>query len=165
MRLVVCPLVQAPALIQSMRPERVVSLLSPGQPGPRVLDRPHLRLDAHDVSVATPGLTLADADFVERLLAFASQPDWPACLLVHCAFAVSRSPAAAFVLACAARPSTPEAELAVRLRQTSPTCTPNRRIVELGDDRLGRGGRMVEAIAALGRGADYVAPLAFTLEV
>jgi predicted protein tyrosine phosphatase len=47
-----------------------------------------------------------------------------------------------------------EAKLARQLRQRSPSATPNRLIVSQADDILGRGGRMVDAIDRIGRGAD-----------
>ena len=34
--------------------------------------------------------------------------------------------------------------------------TPNARLIEIGDHVLGRGGRLVAAVKAIGRGADYV---------
>ena len=47
-----------------------------------------------------------------------------------------------------------EAELAARLRKASPSATPNARLVAIADAMLGRDGRMREAIAGIGRGAD-----------
>jgi predicted protein tyrosine phosphatase len=38
------------------------------------------------------------------------------------------------------------------MRQASRHATPNRRIVEIADDLLGREGRMVDAVASIGRG-------------
>jgi predicted protein tyrosine phosphatase len=50
------------------------------------------------------------------------------------------------------------------LRAASPHATPNRLIVRLADDLLGRKGRMVEAVTAIGRGADAWEGRVFTLE-
>jgi predicted protein tyrosine phosphatase len=47
-----------------------------------------------------------------------------------------------------------EEELALELRRASPSATPNRLIVSLADDILGRQGRMVKAVEKIGRGAD-----------
>ena len=58
------------------------------------------------------------------------------------------------IAALAVEPETDEAELAVRLRTASPYATPNPRLVALGDRMLGREGRLVAAVKAMGRGAD-----------
>jgi predicted protein tyrosine phosphatase len=55
-------------------------------------------------------------------------------------------------------------EIARELRRVSPTATPNRRLVAIADDRLGRDGRMSAAIAAIGRGADCYEGAPFALE-
>lgn len=165
MKIVVGPLADFEALIARHDPARVVSLLAPGQPGPRVADRRHLRLDLHDVSAPAPGLVAADEAMLAELITFALSPTPPDCILLHCWFAVSRSPAAAFVLACAGRPDASEQDLAARLRSASPGCTPNRRIVALGDAHLKREGRMIRSIEAIGRGAEYHQPTSFNLSV
>ena len=86
-------------------------------------------------------------------------------MLVHCWAGVSRSTAAAYVVACQARPLLSERELALRLRELSPTATPNLLIVRHADKLLGRDGRMVDAVAAIGRGAEAMLGTAFTLEL
>ena len=55
--------------------------------------------------------------------------------------------------------------LAALLRQRAPSATPNRRIVEIADRLLGRDGRMVAAIDAIGRGADAFEGTPFALEI
>jgi predicted protein tyrosine phosphatase len=162
MRIIVGPLDAVPRLIAGHRPARVVSLLAPGQAGPVVADRPHLRLDVHDISATAPGLVAPGGELIDRLLAFASAACGP--VLVHCWFAISRSPAAAYILACAHAPPGHEEALAQRLRAASPECTPNPRMVALADARLGRAGRMVEAIARIGRGVETDCGRSFTLE-
>ena len=52
------------------------------------------------------------------------------------------------------QPSSGSPQAALALRAASPTATPNPRIVALADQKLGREGRMIAAIAAIGRGAD-----------
>lgn len=155
MKIVVGPLEDVEALIGEHDPARVISLLAPGQPGPCVTDRPHLRLDLHDVTAEAPGVAAASETVIRALIAFSLAAPRPDCILLHCWFAVSRSPAAAFVLACAADVDALEQDVARRLRTASPGCTPNRRIVALGDACLQREGRMLQAIDEIGRGADY----------
>ena len=53
-------------------------------------------------------------------------------------------------------PDQDEHDLAQRLRKASVQSTPNARLIEIGDYVLGRGGRLVAAVKAIGRGADYV---------
>ena len=56
--------------------------------------------------------------------------------------------------AAALDPGRDEAQLAQTLRRLSPSATPNPRLVAIANALLGRQGRMVSAIAAIGRGAD-----------
>ena len=58
-----------------------------------------------------------------------------------------------------------EVETAQKLRALSPTATPNARIVAIADDLLGRGGRMVRAIGAIGRGQDCYEGVPFALDI
>jgi predicted protein tyrosine phosphatase len=58
------------------------------------------------------------------------------------------------IAALSLRPDQSEETLAQRLRAASPYATPNMRIIEIGDHLLGRDGRLVKAIKAIGRGAD-----------
>ncbi len=60
-------------------------------------------------------------------------------------------------------PERDEAEIAAALRAASPSATPNPRLVAIADGLLGRSGRMVAAIAAIGRGAEAFEGVPFTL--
>ena len=135
-------------------PARVVSLLSPGRPAPRVAAVPHLVLTFNDIAEPRDGLTPPDAQMLRRLIAFGAAWDEPEPLLVHCWMGISRSTAAAFVLACALDPARDPRSLAAALRAAAPEATPNRLMVALADDLLGRGGRMTQAVAAIGRGRE-----------
>ena len=74
-------------------------------------------------------------------------------LVIHCYAGISRSTAAAYIAACALRPPR-RGRVAAALRAASPSATPNPLFVAIADRLLGRDGRMVAAIAAIGRGAD-----------
>ena len=74
-------------------------------------------------------------------------------MLIHCWAGISRSSAAAYAIACDRNPGF-ERDIADELRRRAPSVTPNRLMVALSDDLLGRGGRMAEAIERIGRGAD-----------
>jgi hypothetical protein len=60
-----------------------------------------------------------------------------------------------------------EADIARGLRAASRSATPNRLLVALADDLLRRNGRMVDAIAAIGRGemAAEGVPFALALDI
>jgi predicted protein tyrosine phosphatase len=153
--LIVCPLSHVEAVVAARRPSHVITLLDPtslieplGGYGP---DR-HLRLGVHDIVEALEGMIRPDETTVRAILDFGATWDAADPLLVHCWAGVSRSTATAFVLACERRPEVRERDVAFALRRASRTAFPNPRIVEIADDMLGRGGRMVDAARSIGRG-------------
>ena len=156
MTLLVCPLSQVETARAQRRPSHVVSLLSPSSlavnwPEP---DGVHLRLAFHDIAEPTEGLVAPNAEQVASLLDFAAGWDGSRPMLVHCWAGVSRSTAAAFIIACQRAPRRSEAEVAQALRVAAPYATPNPLLVALADAALERDGRMIAAIAAIGRGAE-----------
>jgi predicted protein tyrosine phosphatase len=112
----------------------------------------HLRLAMNDICEPAPGLVLPCETHVADLVDFALGWDRQAPLLNHCWAGISRSTAAAFITLCALNPAASEHALAQALRLASPTAYPNRRLVQLGDDALGREGRMIAAVEGIGRG-------------
>lgn len=124
-----------------------------------------LHLTMHDITEAREGYTAPSVEHVEALLAFASRWDRAAPLLVHCHAGISRSTAAAYAIAAMLQPGRPEKELALDLRRLSPMATPNPLIVAHADRLLGRRGRMIEAIRAIGRGADAFEGVPFVLDL
>ena len=166
MRLAVCPMAELDAEVARLGPAAVVSLLGPGQPLPPIAtDAPRLVLRFNDIAAPAPDLAAPTEAMIERLLAFAAAVSRDEILLIHCWMGISRGPAAAFVLACAAAPAGSEAEIASRLRRASPSATPNPFLVRLADQTLGRGGRMSAAVAEIGRGCDAARGQAFELDV
>lgn len=166
MRLVVCPASSIAEVCRASRPSHVLTLASPAEPCPSLdgaLDRLVLRFN--DIAEPCPGLTPPDGTAIARVLGFGRA--WPGSspLVVSCAMGVSRSTAAAFILACDRDPDRPERAVAAALRAVSPIATPNPLMVSLADAALGRNGRMVAAIRAIGRGADWAAYMSFGLEV
>lgn len=75
-------------------------------------------------------------------------------MVIHCRAGVSRSTAAALILACALYPARDPHEAAQTLRAASPIATPNPLMIALADDHLNRQGRLIQAAAAIGRGAE-----------
>lgn len=160
MTLIVSPLRDAQTVIKWKRPSHVITLLEEGliSQAPRHDDPTrHLKLAVHDIWEAVEGETLPDAGLVHKILDFAADWTGTASMLVHCWAGVSRSTATAYLLACARNPEHSELEIARALRQASPGASPNPLIVALADDLLGRDGRMVDAVRAIGKG-QYVYP-------
>jgi predicted protein tyrosine phosphatase len=155
--IIVCPLSQVQPLIDEHGVRHVVSLLAPDTPQdpPRGVDQDrHLKLYFHDIVQHLDGHTPPRPADAKKLVDFFQSWNRQAPMLIHCWAGISRSTAAAFIASCMFRPKAEEDELAFELRRASPSATPNRLIVSLADDVLGREGRMVRAIEKIGRGAD-----------
>lgn len=70
-----------------------------------------------------------------------------------------------FSAVCALAPERDELDIARAMRAVSPTATPNLRIVRHADALLGRGGRMVAAVEAIGRGVERPEGVPFYLSL
>jgi predicted protein tyrosine phosphatase len=112
----------------------------------------HMRLRIHDIAEPVEGWIAPRAEHVAELLAFVAAWDRMGPMVIHCWAGISRSTAAAFIGLCALNPEAPEEHIARMLREASPTAFPNRLMIRLGDAALGRSGRMIEAVEAIGRG-------------
>lgn len=166
MTLIVSGLAEAPAIIAQRRPSHMVTLLDPAsmiETPAGIAPNRHLRLAVNDIDAPMDGLILPQETLVHSLLAFAADWDESAPMLIHCWAGVSRSTASAFVIACERSPEADEREIALALRATAPHAGPNRRIVALADDVMGRRGRMVDAVAAMGD-YDYTAARPFEFQ-
>lgn len=154
-RIHVCPLSAVKSVIATHGPSHMVTLIN----HELMIDTPagivpenHLKLGMNDIAMPADGFIAPASDHIADLVRFTLAWDRRAPMLIHCWAGISRSTAAAFVALCALNPHADEAEVARRLRGASPEAYPNPRIVALADAALGRGGRMVAAIAAIGRG-------------
>jgi predicted protein tyrosine phosphatase len=137
-----------------------------------VVERPHpipaerhLFIGVSDITQPMDGHIAPGREHVERLLAFARGWDRARPMVIHCWAGISRSTAGAFITACALEPGLAEDRLAWSLREASPSATPNARLVEVADALLGRRGRMVRAIEAIGRGEDAYEGTPFVLKL
>lgn len=153
MTLIVCGLAEVPAIIAARAPSHMITLLDAAS----MIETPaglppahHLRLSVNDIAQPTEGLILPSADLVHQLLAFGRAWDASAPMIVHCWAGISRSSASAFILACDRNPGADECVIAMRMRRAAKHAYPNRKIIALADDILGRGGRMVDAVEAMG---------------
>ena len=166
MTLIVCPLNAVSAEIARWKPARLLSLLGPDQAAPEApADIIQQVLRFHDIPEPHAGMIAPNRAMVAEILAFGAAWREPEPLLIHCWMGISRSTAAALVIACAADPARDEAEIAQALRQASPSATPNPLVVALADEWLGREGRMVAAAASIGRGAEAFNGAPFLLPV
>jgi predicted protein tyrosine phosphatase len=153
MVLIITPLRRLPEVIAARAPSHLVTLLPPEEmiaTPPGFAAERHLRLGVHDIAEPMAGLIAPDAAMVEEVLAFARSWDATAPMVIHCFAGISRSTASAFAIACARDPYADELEIALAMRRASPSAFPNRRIVALADDILGRQGRMLAAVEAMG---------------
>jgi len=112
----------------------------------------HLILSMDDITCEIDGYTHPCDEHVMQLVDFVQDWDRRAPMVMHCYAGISRSTAGAFVAACALNPKRSEAAIALAIREASPTATPNIRIVTLADQFLGRDGRMIRAVEAIGPG-------------
>jgi predicted protein tyrosine phosphatase len=125
----------------------------------------HLILGMDDITAPLDGYVVPADEHVTKLLAFVRGWDRAKPLVVHCYAGISRSTAGAFVTACALNPHRKELAIAQALRRASITAMPNIRIVSLADAMLGRDGRMIAAIRAIGPGMAAYASEPFRLEL
>jgi predicted protein tyrosine phosphatase len=151
--IIVCGLSEVPQVIAARRPSHLITLLDPNS----MIETPqgveahrHLKIGVNDIAEPTEGLVLPTEQVVMDLLAFGRDWDESAPMIVHCWAGISRSTASAFALACERNPDVDERAIALTMRQAARHAFPNRRIVALADDLLGRRGRMVDAVEAMG---------------
>jgi predicted protein tyrosine phosphatase len=151
----VCSLARLHATVEETGARHVVTLLKHTD---RV-DRPvgvsednHLILGLDDIATPVDGYVLPCEDHVARLIAFVRRWERARPMVVHCFAGISRSTAGAFVAACTLNPARDELAIAWAIRRASATASPNARIVAIADDMLGRDGRMIAAVDAIGRG-------------
>lgn len=129
----------------------ILSILDPGWPEPEPLNTfdltRRLKLRFHDIIEVQPGGILPERWDVELLLAFARDlgASKNTHLLVHCHAGVSRSTAAATLILAQTWPDRPAEDALREVTRLRPRAWPNLRILELGDEILGRGGEIVEA--------------------
>ncbi len=162
----VCPLSQVAATVAASRASHLVSLINDDTPVLRpatIAEENHLFLGINDIVEPTDGLITPGEAHVQQLIAFVEAWDrtWP--MVVHCYAGISRSTAAAYVALCTVRPERSELEIARRMREASPWAYPNPLIVAYGDELLGREGRMIAAVSAIGRGELALESMPFAL--
>ena len=151
----VCSLARLHATVEETGALHVITLLKDTDRVERprsVAEANHLILGMDDIAVPMDGFITPGEEHVARLIEFVRCWERKRPLVVHCYAGISRSTAGAYVAACTLNPGRDEFAIARELRRASATASPNPRIVALADSMLGRDGRMVAAIDAIGRG-------------
>ncbi|UGY16605.1 tyrosine phosphatase family protein [Bradyrhizobium septentrionale] len=120
---------------------------------PSVLPANHLKVSMDDIIEQMDGFVAPNETHIEKVLTFVRGWDRRAPMVVHCYAGISRSTASAFVTVCALNPHRDEMSIARLIREASPIAAPNRLIVSLADKALGREGRMLRALDAMGPGS------------
>ena len=165
----VCSLARLHQTVDDTGADRVVTLLRDvhlvTRPG-TIMEDNHLILGMDDIAEPMDGYVHPADEHFEELLRFVR--GWPRAkpMVVHCYAGISRSTAGAFIAACTLNPARSERKIAETLRKLSPTACPNARLVSIADRLLGRQGRMIEAVRAIGLGlpAYEAAPFRLDLE-
>ncbi|MEL6504297.1 MAG: protein tyrosine phosphatase [Pseudomonadota bacterium] len=144
--------------------EHMVSFCAPGKGAeqPSGMDH-HLILEFNDIDRPLSGLLEPQRHHVERY--FETLTSWgrQTPVLLHCWMGISRSTAAALAGAALFDPAQDMTTLAKELRRLSPVATPNPLVIRHADEILGLSGRLVEAVHAIGRGAQAYEGVPFTL--
>ena len=162
----VCSLSRIASTVEASGASHLVSIINIATP----VERPgsiaagnHLFIGVNDIVEPMDGMVLPGEEHVLQLLDFVETWDQVHPLVIHCFAGISRSTAAAFITLGATRPARTERAIALKLREASPIATPNARLVALADHLLGRNGRMVTAIEAIGRGEEAAENIPFAL--
>ncbi len=143
--------------VQRTGARHLVTLINAATPveRPATIDAArHLYIGVSDIAAPLDGHIMPGHAHVEALLAFVRDWDQVHPMVIHCWAGISRSTAAAYITQCALHPDLDEIGLARRLRQASPSATPNPALIAAADDLLKRRGRMINAIHSIGRGVE-----------
>jgi predicted protein tyrosine phosphatase len=130
-----------------------------------VLPANHLKVSMDDITEEIEGYMAPSQQHIAQVLGFVRGWDRGAPLVVHCYAGISRSTASAFAAACALNPHRDETEIALQIRAASPIAAPNRLIVSLADQALGRDGRMLRALDQMGPAALMAEGRPFRIEL
>ena len=125
----------------------------------------HLILGMDDISIPIDGYIPPAEEHVHDLIEFVQRWDRRAPIVMHCYAGISRSTAGAFISACALNPGRDERTIAQAIRGSSKTAMPNVMLVGHADRILGRKGRMIAAVEALGPGLPSLEGHPFRLDL
>ncbi|WP_316190067.1 protein tyrosine phosphatase [Bradyrhizobium sp. SZCCHNS2096] len=164
----VCSLAALPDTVRRTRASHVLTVMANVDQvltPEAILPHNHLKVSVDDITEEIEGFVAPCEHHVAQVLDFVRGWDRKAPLVVHCYAGISRSTASAFAAACALNPHRDEFAIAKAIRAASPIAAPNRLIVSLADAALGREGRMIRAIDAIGPGAMSTEGRPFRIEL
>ena len=164
----VCSLARLHDTVTETRATHIVTLLrliDRVQRPASVLENNHLILGMDDISAPMDGYTHPAEEHVHDLIRFVQGWDRRAPLVMHCYAGISRSTAGAFISACVLNPGRDETVIARAIRNASATAMPNMMLVGHADRILGRKGRMIAAVEALGPGRPALEGQPFRLDL
>jgi predicted protein tyrosine phosphatase len=151
----VCSLARLHDTVAETRATHIVTLLrliDRVQRPTSIVETNHLILGMDDIAMPMDGYVHPAEEHVHNLIRFVQGWDRRAPIVMHCYAGISRSTAGAFITACALNPKRDELTIARAIRSSSATAMPNPLLVGHADRILGRKGRMIAAVEALGPG-------------
>ena len=141
--------------MQESRPDAVISIMDAAHLAPKLaLDSTrHLRLGYHDIERPEDGKMTPSPEQMRELITFAQRhrADGAASILIHCMAGVSRSPAAAYILAVTVRQEDPLRAAHVLFRE-APFANPNMLMIRHADLLAGLGKGMAQSIGVAREG-------------
>lgn len=151
--ILITPYAAVEATVRRYRPSHMLTLLDPETeittPG-GIAPKRHLRLGINDIVEPIAGSIAPCATHIEDILRFSRSWDRRAPLLVHCWAGISRSTAAALILLSDMHRPGYEEQIARGLRARAPHAQPNRLMIQYADVLMGREGRLIDAVEAMG---------------
>ncbi|HYW64128.1 MAG TPA: protein-tyrosine phosphatase family protein [Bradyrhizobium sp.] len=164
----VCSLAALPETVRATGASHILTVMANVDQVQRpasVLEANHLKVSMDDIVEQMDGFVAPTEVHIEQVLKFVRGWDRRAPMVVHCYAGISRSTASAFAAACALNPHRDEISIARQIRAASPIAQPNRLIVSLADKALGREGRMLRALEAMGPSAMTVEGRPFRIDI
>jgi predicted protein tyrosine phosphatase len=164
----VCSLADLPSTVHATGARYVLTVMGnvdKAQRPPSVDAANHLKVAMDDITEAADGFVAPTQAHIVQVLDFVRRWSRDAPMVIHCYAGISRSTASAFAAACLLNPQRDETEIARQIRLASPSAFPNRLIVSLADAALGRDGRMLRALDAMGPGNMMVEGRPFRVEI
>jgi predicted protein tyrosine phosphatase len=152
----VCSLAALPDTVTASGASHVLTIMANVDQVQRprsILPAHHLKVQVDDITEPIDGFVAPSEVHVEQVLGFVRGWYRRAPLVIHCYAGISRSTASAFAAVCALNPDRDELSIARQIRAASPIAAPNRLIVGLADQALGRRGRMLRALDDMGPGS------------
>ncbi len=137
----------------------VLSILDPDQPEPEAFgaygEHARLELKFHDIIEETPGFQAPQPEDVAQILNFGRdilrEPENVRHLLVHCHMGISRSTASMTLLLAQAQPNLSAPDVLNQVLHIRERAWPNLRLLEFGEEQLGRRGEFSGAAGAIYR--------------